>query len=130
MSAPDFSNPRSVAAPQGNYSHVAHVEAGADTFYISGQVGFTPGGDLPADFAGQAEQCLANIVRILSDLDMTPANVAKLTIFVVAGQNPMEARAARLKAFGPDVRPASTLILVPGLVDPKFLIEIEAVAAR
>jgi 2-iminobutanoate/2-iminopropanoate deaminase len=130
MTHPVFANPKSVAAPQGAYSHVAHVQAGADTFYMSGQVGFAPNGDLPSDFAGQAEQCFANIVRILTDLGMTTANLAKLTIFVVAGNDPMAARAARLKVFGPDVRPASTLILVPGLVDPKFLIEIEAVAAK
>jgi enamine deaminase RidA (YjgF/YER057c/UK114 family) len=130
MTAPTFSNPKSVAAPQGAYSHVAQVKAGADTYYISGQVGFAPDGSLPADFEGQADQCFANIVRILTDLGMTAANIAKLTIYVVQGHPPMAARAARLKAFGPDVKPASTLVMVPGLVDPKFLIEIEAVAAR
>jgi 2-iminobutanoate/2-iminopropanoate deaminase len=130
MTAPVFSNPKSVAAPQGAYSHVAHVKAGSDVFHISGQVGFAPDGSLAAGFEDQAEQCFANIVRILTDLGMTTANLAKLTIFVVAGHPPMAARAARLKVFGPDVKPASTLILVPGLVDPKFLIEIEAVAAR
>lgn len=130
MTAPEFSNPESVAAPVGAYSHVAHVKSGADTYYISGQVGFTPDGSLPADFEGQAEQCFANIVRILTDLGMTTANIAKLNVYVVAGHSPMEARAARAKAFGPGVKPASTLVMVPGLVDPKFLVEVEAIAAR
>jgi 2-iminobutanoate/2-iminopropanoate deaminase len=130
MTNPTFANPKSVAAPQGAYSHVAQVKAGSDVYYIYGQVGFAPDGSLPPDFEGQADETFANIVRILTDLGMTPANIVKLTIFVVAGHPPMAARAARAKAFGPDVKPASTLILVPGLVDPKFLIEIEAVAAR
>lgn len=130
MTVPSFANPKSVAAPQGAYSHVAHVKAGSDTYYISGQVGFAPDGSLPAAFEDQADETFANIVRILTDLGMTTANLVKLTIFVVQGHPPMAARAARLKAFGPDVKPASTLIMVPGLVDPRFLIEIEAVAAR
>lgn len=130
MTAPTFTNPNSVAAPQGAYSHVAHVTTGSDTYYISGQVGFAPDGSLAADFEQQADQAFANIVRILTELGMTTGNLVKLTIFVVQGHPPMAARAARLKAFGPDVKPASTLIMVPGLVDPKFLIEIEAVAAK
>jgi 2-iminobutanoate/2-iminopropanoate deaminase len=130
MTAPTFINPHSVAAPTGAYSHVGQVTAGSDVFHISGQVGFAPDGSLPGDFEGQAEQAFANIVRILNDLGMTTANLVKLTVFVVAGHPPMGARAARLKAFGPDAKPASTLILVPGLVDPKFLIEIEAIAAK
>jgi enamine deaminase RidA (YjgF/YER057c/UK114 family) len=130
VTTPNFVNPKSVAAPQGAYSHVAQVTAGSDVFYISGQVGFAPDGSLPSDFEGQADQVFANIMRILTDLGMTTANLVKLTIFVVQGHPPMAARAARLKAFGPDTKPASTLIMVPGLVDPKFLIEIEAIAAR
>lgn len=130
MTAPTFANPKSVAAPQGAYSHVAHVKAGSDVFYISGQVGFAPDGSLPGDFEGQADQTFANIVRILTDLGLTTANLAKLNMYVVQGHPPMAARAARLKAFGPDVKPASTLVMVPGLVDPKFLIEIEAIAVK
>jgi 2-iminobutanoate/2-iminopropanoate deaminase len=130
MTTPTFLNPLSVAAPQGAYSHVALVKAGSDTYHISGQVGFAPDGSLPASFEDQAEGSFANIIRILTELGMTPANLVKLTIFVVTGNSPLAARAARAKAFGPDVKPASTLIMVPGLVDPKFLIEIEAVAAK
>jgi enamine deaminase RidA (YjgF/YER057c/UK114 family) len=38
-------------------------------------------------------------------------------------------REARRKNLG-DVRPASTFIYVPQLVEPKYLIEIEGVAVR
>ena len=60
---------------------------------------------------------------------MTVANLVKINLYVVMGQPRSNARAARLRHFG-EHRPASTFIYVPQLVEPKYLIEIEGVAAR
>jgi enamine deaminase RidA (YjgF/YER057c/UK114 family) len=55
--------------------------------------------------------------------------VVKLGAFVVPGQDLQVLRAARERHFGTH-RPASTTVLVPQLVSPAFLLEIEAIAAK
>lgn len=129
MSAPELFNPASVSPPVGAYSHGGFVKAGSDLLFLAGQVGVRPDGSLPASCAEQADEVLANIVRILKAKDMTPANLVKITLYVVSGQSLGEVRAARLRHLG-DHKPASTLVFVPQLAEAKYLIEVEAVAAR
>lgn len=129
MSAPELFNPNTVAAPVGPYTHAAWVRSGSDLLYIAGQVGLTPEGALPEDVDAQAEQAFANVARILDGAGLTPANLVKINTYLVMGQPVTAVRAARQKAFG-EAKPASTLIYVPQLVEPKYLIEVEAVAAR
>jgi 2-iminobutanoate/2-iminopropanoate deaminase len=129
MSAPELFNPASVAAPVGHYSHGGFINAGSDVLFLAGQVGIKPDGSTPATLAEQAEEVFANIARILKAKDMTVANLAKINIYVVSGQPISEVRAARTRHLG-DHKPASTFIYVPQLADPKYLIEIEGVAAR
>jgi ribosomal-protein-alanine N-acetyltransferase len=129
MAAPELSNPPTVAKPVGPYSHVALVKAGSDTFHFSGQVGTDAKGDVPEGIDAQAENAFTNILRLLEANGMTPANIAKQTIFVVAGNNVDAVRKARKKVFG-DAYPASTLIFVSALVAPMLQIEVECVASR
>jgi 2-iminobutanoate/2-iminopropanoate deaminase len=129
MSAPEFNNPSTVAAPLGAYSHAGWVKSGSDILYIAGQVGVRPDGSLPESFAEQADEAFANIVRILSGSGLKPMHLVKTNLYVVYGQAANVVREARRKHFG-DIRPASTFIFVPQLVDPKYLIEIEGVAVR
>jgi len=129
MSAPELFNPATVVAPLALYSHGAFVKAGSDILYLAGQVGVRPDGVIPPTFAEQADEAYANIVRILKAKDMNVANLVKVTIYAVAGQPIGEARAARMRHLG-DHKPASTFIYVPQLADTKYLIEVEAIAAR
>ncbi len=129
MSAPEFFNPPMMAPPVGQYSHGGIVKAGSEIIYIAGQVGMLPDGVLPATIAEQAEQAYANVVRVLAARGMTPANLVKTNTFLVMGQDLPPVRAARVKHFG-DAAPPSTFIFVPQLIEPKYLIEIEGVAAR
>jgi enamine deaminase RidA (YjgF/YER057c/UK114 family) len=129
MSAPELFNPPTVAAPVGHYSHGGFIKAGSDVLFLAGQVGIKPDGTTPTTLAEQAEEVFANIGRVLKAKDMSFANLAKINIYVVAGQPISEVRAARTRYLG-DHKPASTFIYVPQLADPKYLIEIEGVAAR
>ena len=56
-------------------------------------------------------------------------SLVKLNIYAVMGQPADQIRAARLRHLG-EHRPASTFVYVPQLVEAKYLIEIEGVAAR
>lgn len=129
MSAPEFFNPPTAHAPVGAYSHGALIKAGSDVLFIAGQVGMRPDGTLPATLAEQAEECFANIARILAAKNMTAANIVKLNVYVVMGQSAAPVREIRLRHLG-DAKPASTFVFVPQLVEPKYLIEVEGVAAR
>lgn len=129
MSAPEFFNPQAVHKPVGLYSHGGVVRAGSEIVYIAGQVGMKPDGTLPSSLSEQADEAFANVLRVLADRDMTVANLVKINLYVVMGQPADQIRAARLRHFG-EHRPASTFIYVPQLVEAKYLIEIEGVAAR
>lgn len=126
---PDFSNPKSVHAPAGLYSHAAIVKAEKEMLFISGQVGTRPDGTTPASAAEQADQVFANIIAILEAHAMSARNIVKLTTFMVAGIDGDAVRAARRKHLG-EHRPASTAVFIPALVSPDYLVEVEAVAAR
>jgi 2-iminobutanoate/2-iminopropanoate deaminase len=125
----NFANPDAVHAPLGLYSHTATVPAGTELVYISGQVGMRPDGSTPATIGEQADQVFANIVALLAAHGLAPTDIVKLNTFMVAGQDGDAVRAARRKHLGAH-RPASTAVFVAALVDPAWLVEVEAIAAR
>ena len=113
-----------MTAPVGPYSHVARVPlSGADLLVISGQLA----SDLDADVVGQTEQVLEQIKLAVEACGGTLRDVIKLTSFTTDLSQRDEVRALRLRYFG-DRLPASTLVKVAGLVDPRALVEIEALA--
>ncbi|MEO8011975.1 MAG: hypothetical protein ABI650_10055 [Dokdonella sp.] len=61
--------------------------------------------------------------------DRTAQNIVKLTTIIVHGNDGQAVRNARLKDLG-DQRAASTTVLVPVLMDPRWLEALEAIAAK
>lgn len=122
-------NPPGVHPPGGRYSHSAEVPADARLVFVSGQIGMRPDGSTPESFAEQADQAMANVVAVLAAKGLAPSSIAKLTTFLVGDVDMAEVAAARAKHLG-EHRPASTAVWVPRLVNPKWLIEIEATAVR
>ncbi len=125
----EFSNPIDVHAPLGLYSHTVMVPSGTELIYLSGQLGVRPDGTTPGSMAEQADQVFENIVVLLRAHGLEPSAIVKLSTFMVAGQNGQSVREARLKHLGTH-RPASTAVYVSQLVDPKWLVEVDAIAAR
>jgi|SRR2546430_14730983 len=112
------------------YSQVV-VATGGRTVYVAGQVSVDAAGLVvaPGDFAGQAQQAYRNLGLALEAAGATPADVTKLTTYVV-GYSPLllpDLGAARRALFG-DSLPASTLVGVAHLARPELLIEVEAIA--
>ena len=124
-----FTNPPTVHAPAGAYSHTAVVPADTELVFLSGQVGARPDGSTPPTVAEQADQAFANIVQLLAAHGLQPDAIVKLTLFIVAGQDIQVVRNARIKHLG-DHRPTSTAVFISQLADPKWLVEVEAVAAK
>jgi len=121
------SNPATVRAPTG-YTHAIEIRNPERRLVISGQVGMAPDGTIPETGGGQITQALANLGAILEANDMTPANIVKTTVFLTDRSLLGAFRAARTALLG-EHAPASTLLFVAGLADPRFVVEIEAEAA-
>ncbi len=123
-------------APEGLFKPAAYsqvvVATGRRMVFVSGQVSMDAEGKLvaPGDVAGQARQVYANLRAALEGARTKPADVVKLTTYVVGYKpelRPMLAE-ARSTVFGPATLPASTLVGVQGLAEPGYLIEVEAIA--
>lgn len=121
-------NPAEVAPPFSAYSHA--VEGGADLrwLHISGQVGVEADGSLAESSASQIDQTWLNVLAILAGARMGPHDLVKVTAYLTDREDIglfREIRDARLEG----AQPASTLVVVSGLADPEWRVEIEAVAA-
>ncbi len=124
-----FLDPRDVHAPVGPYAHTAVVQGGSELVFISGQVGMRADGSIPPAFAEQVEITFQNLQACLAAHGLGVDAVVKLGVFVVPGQDFQLLRTARERHFGAH-RPTSTSVFVPQLANPKFLVEIEAIAAK
>jgi enamine deaminase RidA (YjgF/YER057c/UK114 family) len=123
------SNPDGLVKPPA-YSQVV-VATGSRLVFLAGQVATDAAGNVVSegDLAGQARQVFSNVVTALASAGGGPADVTKITIFVVH-YSPAHLPAigeARRAVFG-DTLPASTLVGVDALARPEFLIEVEATA--
>ena len=95
--------------------------------YVSGTAPVMPdGADPPADAYGQAQRCLEIILAALAEAGATAHDVVRTRIYVTDAALIGEAGRAHAEVFG-NVRPATTGVVV-GLLDPRWLVEIEAEA--
>ena len=118
-------NPSQMAAPVGAYSHVARVPLpGADLLVISGQIAQHLERN---DLIAQMDEAMEQVRLAVESCGGSMRDVIKLTTFVTRIERRPEMRAIRERYFG-DRFPASTLVQVAALVDPRALVEIEAMA--
>ncbi len=122
-----FSNPEGVHAPGSRYSHAALVEGPGRRLVISGQIGVRPDGSIASGGEAQVAQALANLGAILAAHGMGPANIVKMGVFLTDRALIGPWWAEREKFLG-TLAPTSTLLLVAGLADPRFVFEVEAEA--
>jgi 2-iminobutanoate/2-iminopropanoate deaminase len=127
MAAITISNPSTVRAPTG-YSHGIVVQGAQRRLVISGQVGMALDGTVPASGEGQIAQAFANLRAVLQANEMDVTNLVKVTTFLTDRALLSAYRSARAAVFA-DHAPASTLLFISGLADPRFVVEIEAEAA-
>src|SRR5688572_5885388 len=124
----EFLNPSAVHAPKG-YTHTAIVPAESQLVFISGQVGIRLDGSIPGSVVEQAELVFNNLAACLAAHGLGMDAVVKITSYLVAGVDIQAVREVRRRYLG-DHCPTSTLVFVPGLASPDFLLEVEAVAVK
>src|ERR1043166_1910019 len=120
-------NPASIRAPFAQYSHAVEVTAPARMVFASGQLGVAPDDTVPADAEAQAVLCFENIKAILSEADMTLADVVRFTAYVTDRAYFPIYGAVRSRYVAGDAF-ASTLVIVSGFTRAEFKIEVEVTA--
>jgi enamine deaminase RidA (YjgF/YER057c/UK114 family) len=93
--------------------------------YVSGTAPIMPDdGDPPADAYGQARRCLEILCAALEEAGSGPEHVVRTRIYVTSPELIDDVGRAHREVFA-DARPATTGI-VAALLDPRWLVEIEA----
>lgn len=120
-------NPAGLSTPTG-YSHVVSTRGGR-TIYIAGQVALDAQGRVVGvgDLAAQARQVFANLEIALKAAGATFEHVVKTNYYLRDASQVATVREVRSKYFTKEL-PASTLVEVPRLAQPDFLIEVEVIA--
>jgi enamine deaminase RidA (YjgF/YER057c/UK114 family) len=90
--------------------------------YVSGTA---PIGCESADAHEQAKRCLEIIVDALRDLGAAPEHVVRTRVYIVDPADWEAVGQAHGEVFGPH-RPASAMLVINGLLDPAWKVEIEA----
>ena len=121
--------PSGVAAPAANYALAVLCESPTTVLHTSGVVPTRIDGTVPDALADQAGVVWGTIAALLAEADMAGPDVVSVTTYVVDGQDLSVVMAARDVALGGH-RAASTLIVVPRLARPEWLMEIAVVASR
>jgi len=85
------------------------------------------GSDPPSDSYRQARRCFEIIGVALEEAGASFADVVRTRVYLVKAEDFEEVGRAHGEIFG-DVRPANTTLLAGGLLDSRWLVEIEAEA--
>jgi len=118
-----------VATKIGTYSDAMLVQPNLRWLVTAGTPGMAPDGTTPKGIAAQAEQAWKNVIAMLEQAGMTVHDLVKVTHYLISADDIKPYVEVRKRFLG-DARPASMLLVVPALVRPEFLCEIEAYAAK
>ena len=102
------------------------VRAG-DRVLVSGTAPVWPSGDVDPDVAVQMGRCLEIVLDALGSLGARREDVVRTRTYLIDPQDWSEVGRVHGEVFG-DVRPASTMVAVAALLDPRWKVELEAEA--
>jgi enamine deaminase RidA (YjgF/YER057c/UK114 family) len=106
--------------PMG-YSRAVRV---GNTVSVSGTAPVWADGQVDPDPGVQARRCWEIALSALEELDGRPEDVIRTRQYVVSADVAEAVGAVHGEVFA-DVRPASTMIVISGLLDPRWLVEVE-----
>ena len=118
-----------VAKQIGSYGDAIETAPNLRWLYTSGTPGLTEAGELPADIEAQSKIAWQHIIRMLEQADMTTADIVKVTQYLTRADDIAAYAKVRTRFLG-TTRPASMLLVIPQLVWPKILVEVEIIAAK
>jgi 2-iminobutanoate/2-iminopropanoate deaminase len=110
-----------------SYCQAHEVSGHARLLFISGQVPADADGQVPADFKAQCRLAWANVQAQLKAADMTLDDLVKVTVFLADRRHRQANYEVRHEILG--ARSPALTIIITGIYDEAWLLEIEAVAA-
>jgi enamine deaminase RidA (YjgF/YER057c/UK114 family) len=110
--------------PSVGFSRAVRV---GDRIVVSGTGPVFAGGGCPADAAAQTRRCFEIVLTALADLGASLDDVVRTRLYLTDVADADSVGRVHRELFG-DVRPAATMIVVAGLLDPAWKIEVEAEA--
>jgi 2-iminobutanoate/2-iminopropanoate deaminase len=129
MARTQISNPN-LPAPMRGGANSSGVEAPAGrTVYVSGQVAFDAEGNVvgEGDIKLQTETVLEHVKTVVEEAGGSMGDIVKVTVFITDMGLYDDIHEVRRRYFE-EPFPASSMVEVSALIDPRLLIEIEAVA--
>lgn len=119
-------NAASVFVPTTGYSQAMVVAAPTRLLFVSGQTPLEADGTVPGGFEAQCRRAWKSVEAQLQAAGMTLDNLVMHRTYLADRSHAMANRAIRQEVLG-DRSPAATVV-VAGLFDAAWLVEIEAVA--
>ncbi len=111
----------------GGYSQALEITEFSRVLFISGQIPLSLDNTVPTDFKSQCELVWNHICVQLEEANMRTDNLVKVTTYLSDRKYREENSAIRQNYLGMH-RPSLTVI-ISGIYDEKWLLEIEAIAA-
>ncbi|MBK6692298.1 MAG: RidA family protein [Myxococcales bacterium] len=98
-----------------------------DRVLVSGTAPIWPDGSCPDDAEAQATRCLDIIEAALAQTGARRDDIVRTRMYLVRADDAAAVGRAHGARFA-DIRPAATMVIVAGLLDPRWRVEIEAEA--
>jgi enamine deaminase RidA (YjgF/YER057c/UK114 family) len=98
-----------------------------DRVVVSGTAPIWADGSCDPDPEKQALRCLEIIISALEEAGARAEHVTRTRIFITDAADSEAVGRAHAAVFG-EVRPAASMVVVAGLLDPRWKVEIEAEA--
>jgi enamine deaminase RidA (YjgF/YER057c/UK114 family) len=111
---------------EGSFGYSRAVRVGS-RIVVSGTAPIFGDGSCPDDAGSQAGRCLEIVVEALTELGASADDVIRTRMYLVDAADADAVGLAHAAVFG-RARPAATMVVVAGLLDPRWRVEIEAEA--
>lgn len=92
--------------------------------FVAGTAPIWPDGSVDPDPKVQAQRCIEIMLEALSEAGGAPADVVRTRMFITDPAVASAVGEAHGEVFG-DVRPAATMVVVAGLLDDRWVVEME-----
>jgi len=107
--------------PKYGFSRAVRV---GERIIVAGTAPIWPDDFVDPDTGSQAARCIEIMLDALAEAGGTAADVVRTRMYITDATQADAVGSAHGEAFG-EIRPASTMVVVDGLLDPRWVVEME-----
>lgn len=107
--------------PRYGFSRAVRVD---DRVVVAGTAPIWPDDFVDPEPGAQARRCLQIMIEALSEVGGRPSDVVRTRMYIVDAKHADAVGRAHGDVFG-EIRPVATMVVVSGLLDPRWLVEME-----